>query len=118
VRKGVTLVEVVVSSLILAIAFGGLLSTFVAVRKYITRANKRLIASDLVSQTLNDLYRAVRSDEWDVGAPGGTYPLQTTAPGGINNYTIDGYNYNGNSYSVSSVAGADYRQVDIIIDYQ
>jgi len=49
---------------------------------------------------------------------GGTYPLQTTAPGGINNYTIDGYNYNGNSYSVSSVAGADYRQVDIIIDYQ
>ncbi|MDP8289932.1 MAG: prepilin-type N-terminal cleavage/methylation domain-containing protein [Candidatus Susulua stagnicola] len=117
-RKGVTLVEVVVSSLILAIAFGGLLSTFVAVRKYITRANKRLIASDLVSQTLNDLYRAVRSDEWDVGAPGGTYPLQTTAPGGINNYTIDGYNYNGNSYSVSSVAGADYRQVDIIIDYQ
>jgi len=75
VRKGVTLVEVVVSSLILAIAFGGLLSTFVAVRKYITRANKRLIASDLVSQTLNDLYRAVRSDEWDVGAPGGDHIL-------------------------------------------
>jgi len=115
-KKAVTLTEVVVGAIILAITFAGLLATFVAVRKYVTRANKRLIATDLVSQTLNDLYRAVRADEWDAADPGGPFPLETTTPGTVDNYTIDGKSYGGNSYSVGATPG-EYRRVTVIINY-
>ena len=115
-KKAVTLTEVIVGAIILAVAFAGLFATFVAVRKYVKRANKRLIAADLISQTLNDLYRAVRADEWDAADPGGPYPLETAAPGTINNYTIDGQNYGGNSYSVVATPG-DYRRVTVTVNY-
>ncbi len=110
-RKGVTLTEVIVGAIILAITFAGLLATFVTVRKYVKRANKRLIATDLASQTLNDLYRAVRNDTWDSGAlqPGSS---------NIGSYTIDGQSYQGtpaNQYSVTTVG--DYRRVSVTINY-
>ena len=110
------MVEVVAGAIILAITFAGLLATFVAVRKYVKRANKRLISTDLASQTLNDLYRAVRADQWDAGDPGGPHPLETTTPGTVNDYTIDNQSYRGNSYSVSATPG-DYRRVTVIINY-
>jgi len=111
-RKGVTLTEVVVGSVIFAIAFGGLLSTFVAVRRYINKANQRLIASDLASQTLNNLYREVRQNSWDTGAlrPGLT---------NLSSYTIDGQIYQDgtslNSYTVTTIG--DYRRVSVSINY-
>ena len=111
-----TLTEVIVGAIILAITFAGLLATFIAVRKYVKRANKRLIATDLVSQTLNDLYRSVDADKWDLGDPGGPYPLMTTTPGTVDSYTIDGQSYGGNSYSVVPTPG-DYRRVTVTINY-
>jgi len=116
-RKGVTLVEVITGALILAIAFGGLLATFVSVRRYVKRANKRLIAANLVSQTLSDLYRAVREDTWDSGT------LQDTGAGSadMDEYIIDGQLYEDltsptpNSYTVTTVG--DYRRVSVTVNY-
>lgn len=111
-RKGVTLTEVIVGAVILAVSFAGLLATFVAVRKYVKRANKRLIAVDLAVSQLNDLYRAVRDDTWDSGAlqPGST---------NLGSYTIDSQVYQDpgaqNSYSVATVG--DYRRVSVTINY-
>ena len=112
VRKGVTLTEVIVGAVILSIAFGGLLATFVAVRKYVNRANKRLIVVNLVTNQFDNLYREVRGDTWDSGAlqPGST---------NLNSYTIDGLVYQDagapNSYSVATVG--NYRQVSVTINY-
>jgi len=110
-RKGVSLTEVVIGSLILAIAFGGLLSTFVAVRKYINRANQRLIANDLASQTLNDLYRAVREDTWNTGT--------LAAGANIGPYTIDNQFYQDagsvNRYTVTNVG--NFRRISVIMNY-
>ncbi|MCK4912530.1 MAG: hypothetical protein KAS05_02270 [Candidatus Omnitrophica bacterium] len=112
--KGVTLVEVVVGSIILAVAFGGLLSTFVSSRQYINKANKRLIANDLASQTLNDLYRAVDNGTWDSG----DLQLRTN---NIGSYTIDNQVYQDggaarNRYRSSATAGS-YRRVEVIVNY-
>jgi len=112
-RKGVSLVEVVVGAIILAIVFGGLLATFVGVRRYVRRANRRLIVVDLISQTMSDLYRAVREDTWNTG----TLQAGSTNIGG---YTIDSQVYQDggspNSYTVANT-GADYRRVDVTINY-
>ena len=112
-KKGVTLVEVITGAIILAIAFGGLLATFVGVRRYVRRANRRLIAADLVSQTMGDLYRAVREDTWNTGT------LQTGATN-IGGYTIDSQVYQDvgspNSYTVAAT-GSTYRRVDVTINY-
>jgi len=112
VRKGVTLTEVIVGAVILSVAFGGLLATFVAVRKYVNRANKRLIAVNLVTHQLESLYRAVSADTWDSGV------LQTGSTN-LNSYTIDGLVYQDaaapNSYSVATVG--DHRQVSVTINY-
>lgn len=111
-KKAVTLTEVVVGAIILSITFGGLLATFVAVRKYVKRANKRLITADLASRQLNDLYRAVSDDTWDSGTLAvGSEPLGP--------YEIDGLTYQDdvapNSYSVTTVG--DYRRVSVIVNY-
>jgi len=111
-KKAVTLTEVIAGAIILAIAFGGLLATFVAVRKYVKRANKRLIAANLATQQLDDLYRAVREDTWDdpAGAlrdAGGPIPLS--------DFDIDQQNYQGNEYTVTTVG--DYRRVSVTINY-
>lgn len=115
-RKGVTLVEVVIGSIILAVAFGGLLSTFVVTRQYINRANKRLIANDLAGQTLSDLYRHVDEGEWD--DPNRELSLGTKD---IGSYTIDNQVYqttgiDRNRY-ISSVTGGSYRRVKVIVNY-
>ena len=108
-----TLTEVIVGAIILAITFAGLLATFIAVRKYVKRANKRLIATDLVSQTMSDLYRAVREDTWNTGT------LQTGATN-IGGYTIDSQVYQDvgspNSYTVAAT-GSTYRRVNVTINY-
>ena len=112
-RRGVTLIEVITGTIILAIAFGGLLATFVGVRRYVLRANKRLIAVDLVSQTMNDLYRAVREDTWNTG------DLQIGNTN-IGAYTIDSQVYQDpgspNSYTVAPTAST-YRRVNVTINY-
>ncbi len=111
-KKAVTLVEVIVGAIILAVTFTSLLTTFIGVRRYVKRANKRLITTDLASQTLNDLYRAVRDDTWDSG---------TLQPGSSNigSYTIDGQVYQDpasvNSYNVTTIG--DYRQVNVTVNY-
>ena len=110
-----TLVEVIVGSLILAITFAGLLATFIGVRKYTKRANKRLIATDLVSQTLSDLYKYVDNDTWNT-----TGELRTGTRA-IGSYTIDGLVYEGtspdpvNQFSVITVG--DYRRVSVTVNY-
>lgn len=108
-KRAVTLVEVIAGAMILAVAFAGLLATFISVRRYTNRVNKRSIATNLAVWKLNDLYRAVREDTWDSGD-------LTPAIYSMNDYTIDEHSYLLNSYSVSNVAGG-YRRVSVTINY-
>jgi type II secretory pathway pseudopilin PulG len=106
---GFTLTEVIVGAILLAIIFGGLLASFISVRKYINRANKRLVSANLARGVLNGLYREVNAD-WDT-----TGGLTIGPHNNALNTTIDSYTYTGN-YTVSST-GNDYRQVTINIIY-
>lgn len=112
-RKGTTLAEVIAGAIILAIVFGGLLSTFISVRRYINRANKRLIAINLISRELNDLYPSVDASTWDSG------DLRIGSRN-LDSYNIDDQVYQDsaspNNLNVRSTTG-QYRQATVTINY-
>ena len=113
-KRSVTLVEVVVSSLILALVFSSLLSSFMSARKYVGRANKRLVSVNLARQVINKLYGEVRAD-WDSRGrlDVNLHPREVSV-------TIDGREYSGR-YMVTTIssngADRDYRQVTVEVDY-
>jgi prepilin-type N-terminal cleavage/methylation domain-containing protein len=130
-RRGFTLMEIVVSLIILATVLGGLMATFVGVKRYVARASRRLTAINLGRQALNALYIQPRADTWNTGVLRvGTYSF---AAGGVtqvpNSITIDSFTYGSpaaaadgvwpdpNSYAVSAVAGREYRQVTASVWY-
>ena len=126
-RKSVTLTEVLVSAVILASVAAGLFATFVSVRRYINRANRRIIAANLARSVLEDLYKNVRADTWNSSAN----PLYAPSTGswqqsddlssvfGSPSLTIDNNLYGGmNSYyQVRQIAGRDYREVQVFVEY-
>ena len=109
-KKAVTLVEVLVATVLITLVFAGLMSAFLSIRNYVKRANKRLVAMNLMRHMSNDLYAAVREDTWSTG------DLQTGTHNNIVNVTVDGLTYTGN-YTVSSVSGYNYREADLNITY-
>ena len=114
---GFTLMEVVVGLIIFSIAFGGLIAAFVGVRRYVSRATKRVTTTNLDRRILNSLHKDVRADTWDNGtlSTGGTYNVSSVF---IDNFEYGTVNSN---YTVKNVTDGnitrDYRQVDVTISY-
>lgn len=69
VKKGFSLIEVLIGALIIAIALGGLLSVFVGSRKYIHQSQKRLSALNLGRDILDQLRGTVRASDWNAATP-------------------------------------------------
>jgi len=114
-KKAMTLTEVLVGAIILSLVFSGLLATFVGVRRYIKRANRRLVAVNLAKLDLNELYQEVDESIWNTGN-------LRTGTRNIGDYTIDRQVYqaaggNRNRYIVSNVHGRDYRRVSVILNF-
>ena len=93
--SGFTLMEVVVGTLIISLVFGGLIATFLGVKRYVSRATRRVVTTNLDRQTLNSLYKDVRADTWDAGAlssaAGAGVTHNTTAVGLGTTVTIDNF---------------------------
>lgn len=129
--RGFTLMEIVVSLIILATVFGGITATFVGVKRYVSRATRRLTAVNLSKQALNALYVQPRADTWNTGAlVPGTYSFTAGAVTQVpNSITIDGFTYGAgvagvdgawpdpNSYTVTTIAGRQYRVVTVNVWY-
>ena len=78
-RQGFTLLEILVSMVILYSATGGLFASFVAAQKYVLRSRHRLQAANAGRMVLEDLRADVNQQTWDSAAnrlacPGGVYP--------------------------------------------
>jgi type II secretory pathway pseudopilin PulG len=117
VKKTFTLTEIIVGSIILASIFGGLVASFVATRRYVNRANTRLISANLARSVLNGLYNEVRQDTYDTGG------LSVGTHNNVINVSIDNHQYTGD-YEVSSIdingdgtPDRDYRRVIITVNY-
>tara|TARA_Y100000031_G_C8015592_1_gene290117 strand:+ start:43 stop:390 length:348 start_codon:yes stop_codon:yes gene_type:complete len=109
-KKSLTLIEIIVGAVILALVFGGLVASFVAVRRYVNRADIRLAASNLGRGVLDSLYSHVHAN-WDTDGD-----LIPGDHAGALDTTIDGRRYTGN-YISANVTGFDYRQVTVNVNY-
>jgi type II secretory pathway pseudopilin PulG len=114
-KQSVTIVEVLVASVILALAFGGLFAAFIGARSYTTSINERIIASNLARRALENLYDSVSADTWESG------DLSIANDNPLPEYNIDGQPYGDpaapSSYDVTNVGTHDYRQVTVDIGY-
>ena len=110
-NKGFTLVEVVVSLLIILAAVSGIFASFVASQKYIRRAKTRAIAINSLRQQIEQLRPSVRQDTWKLPANPLYVPASATT-----SYTTGSIPNLKNSqleYSVSSSSDTTYRTVAI-----
>lgn len=112
---GFTLVEVLISCVILAMATTGLVYVFFAVRVQSVHARSRIQAAEFGKYVLATLQKEVRSDQWGINClEGGTCSSDAVAPA---NLTIGGVNYLAN-YSVSTgVSGAFLQKVKLRINW-
>jgi type II secretory pathway pseudopilin PulG len=112
-KKSFTLLEVLVSAIILVTTLAGLLATFVAVRKAVLRSGRRLTAFNVGRRVLEDLYKEVDGSSWDSGRLNATYTENGTLSIPPENIA---YNWN---YTVTnmSASGYDYRQVSVRVTY-
>jgi len=116
--KAFSLMEILVGSIILVSIFGGITATFISSKRYVGRANRRLVAINLVRDVLSNLHIAVRADTWDTG----DLRIHDGPVPSVSDVQLDNFSYNNNTYNVA-VADCDgqlcdYRQVDVRINYQ
>ena len=121
-RKSVSLTEILVGAVILALVFGGLLASFLAARGYVTRANKRLVVGNFIRRAFSSLYNAVRADKWE-DAGSAIYAADVNwRDHNFNEVNLDlssaldSVVYQGD-YQVRNVAGRDYREARINLQY-
>ncbi len=106
-KKAVTLLEVLIAILILAITMANLVNLFVSGKRYILHARSRMNAAESGRSFLDSLQMDVRQDLWNnncVSTDGVNISCNTT-PQSINdiNYTP--------TYTKSPVAGTELRRV-------
>jgi prepilin-type N-terminal cleavage/methylation domain-containing protein len=82
-RKGLTLMEIIVSVVILALVVTGLINIFIAGRRHILHTRLRMTATELGRYFLDPLQMQVRQDTWNdlancLGT--GNCPNQTAGP--------------------------------------
>ena len=64
-KRGLSLAEVLIAMVILAIAASGIFASFIAANKFVSRSKRRLSAVNLVRFIGDDLYRFVSADTWN-----------------------------------------------------
>ncbi|MFO8053233.1 MAG: hypothetical protein R6U54_04690 [Candidatus Omnitrophota bacterium] len=116
-KKAVSLLEILISAVLLTLVVGGLTSAFFTVRAYIRHAQERSTAADLSYSHSRTLYGEVKADGgWYANGFSG---INKSLPLSGSWSNIDGINYEDSNtrYEVNSVNNQDYRQAEIIVEY-
>ena len=122
-RHGFTLVEVIVSAVILAATVACLLCVFSTESGVVDRTGRRMQAMVFARQTLEELKNAVGADTWPNSGLLGTVGVGITAtlPGselkskfsGTRTYTVTNIDADG----VGGYEDDEYKQVTVTIDW-
>ncbi|MFQ5680660.1 MAG: prepilin-type N-terminal cleavage/methylation domain-containing protein [Candidatus Omnitrophota bacterium] len=118
VKKGFTLVEIIIASLIMAVTIGGLFSVFVAGGRFVQRAQRRLRAFNVAQAEIEKRRKFVRIDTWDTADLRATGNWGAWTNGGVISLNKPIYHYrvqnDPNSNVPSTVSGNQRcRRMDI-----
>jgi len=124
-KQGLTLIEVIISALVLSIAVGGLLLVFSMEKGVISRTGRRVQAMDFARQTLEQLKNAVGADTWPASGDlsSGTHNSEgfltltgDFGPGG--KFAGAGRSYIVTNMDPDSSGGdPDYKSVTVTVDW-
>ncbi len=78
-KNGFTLVEIMVSLIILAILASGLFSVFVSARNLVARSKRRMWASEIARREIEYRKSLVRADNWAIFNSTGTWNVCNTS---------------------------------------
>lgn len=131
-KHGLTLMEVIVSALILAVTVGGVLYIFATEKGVVARTGRRIEAMDFARQTLEELKNAVTAGGTNAW-PGGALAQTDAAwgdPGVWNNwvglsadsnlgskFTGEGRRYRVQNIDPDGDGEIDYKQVQVVVDW-
>jgi prepilin-type N-terminal cleavage/methylation domain-containing protein len=88
-RRGLTLLEIIIATVIMALITTGLANIFIAAKRHILHARSRMAGGELGKYFIDPLQMEVREDTWDQPQP--------------NNNLTEAYNYMGESQTINSV---------------
>ena len=109
-KKGLTLIEILVSAIILALVMTGLVGIFIGGKRHILHSRSRMTAAELGKYFLEPLQMEVRQDTWSTNCLGGSACPPTTPQ------TLDNIQYNA-TYNTSAVAGTTVRRARVSINW-
>lgn len=120
-KKAVTLLEVLISAIILAVSVAGILAVFISTRKFVGRSERRVVTQNILRQILEAFPKYVNESFWDnpnnplnESSHSLSEILNGTTPSGE---IILGYaNYSG-TYTVSRNPNYEYRIVTLNLSY-
>jgi len=92
-KKAITLVEVLVSAIILASVLSGIVATFVSVRRSVGKGGERVTASNLARGRLDSLFAEVRADHLDPNSNSTYLAGNALAAGSSTTQTMDNVEY-------------------------
>ncbi len=108
---GVTLIEIIVSTLIMSLVMVGLANLYVVAKRYILHSRSRMAGGELGKYFLDPLQMHVRQDNWNqannslsVGSYTGT------------NSTLDNINYTPH-YNITNITNTSLRRVRVNITW-
>lgn len=113
-RSGLSLVEIIISTLIFVMATAGLIGLFSSTKRHTLRSRSLMVQGELGRYFLEQLHKQVRQDQW------GTNCLSSdgtdTNCGAYTVINIDGVNYTP-EFIKSEVPGVRIRKVKLTISY-
>jgi len=107
-KKGLSLIEIIVSLVIMSITMVGLVNIFISARRHILHARTRMTGGELGKYFLDPLQMEVRQDTWDNNS------LSVRPPYNGTNQTIERINYRP-IYNITSVNNTTLRRVVVDI---
>jgi prepilin-type N-terminal cleavage/methylation domain-containing protein len=108
-KKGFTLVEIMVSLVILSLLASGMLSVFVSSRKLVSRSKRRLYATEIARREIDSRRDRIRADTWCL--TGGANFLDPTAT--WSNCASAAYPGFTVECRVEGIPGRDYRKLSV-----
>lgn len=108
-KRGFTLLEIIIATMLLALVMSGLMGIFIAGKRHVIHSRERMTGSELEKLFLDPLQMAVRQDTWDQAGNELKTPTVTVQKVNNINYTPQ--------YTVTDVAGTDLRKVKVQVNW-
>lgn len=111
---GFTLLEILISALILALVMTGLANVFLAARRHLMHTRSKIQATELGRLFLAPLQMEVRKDLWSGNCLGSSSGCPSTP---ANNISIDGITYKPSTTVNQNYAGTTLSKVKFTINW-